>query len=137
MYSGVYTYIRVWKYIYIYGRAGHIYRPRPSAGSVISGSTDALIFFLFISPRFPIYIYIYICNNIVKLCNNGSKIISVTSWSRTTAITITIHMYRSDSWCELHDVLLTGPMTHGTTAIPNPDVMVTGLKDAIIYYETK
>lgn len=37
----------------VYGRVGHIYRPRPSTGSVISESTDARTF-LFICPRFPI-----------------------------------------------------------------------------------
>jgi len=34
----------------VYGRVGHIYRPRPSTGSVISESTDAHSFFIYM-PR--------------------------------------------------------------------------------------
>lgn len=101
----------------VYGRVGHIYRPRPSAGSVISESTDAHTF-LFIRPRFPI-----------AEGNNGRKI-SVTSWSRTSAITIIIHTARTIDVDYMIFYWRDGP---AMTAIPNPDVRV-GIKRHIYIY---
>jgi hypothetical protein len=74
-----------------------------------------------------LYFFIYLPQSgfPIDVGYNNEKKISVTSWSRSNAITIIIHIYLPNSWCELHDILLTGQALHistTTTAIPNPNV---------------